>query len=76
MKKVIFQKFLTNTCLPLNLSQCLVNVHLRVPIERVLRETFLWRVTFRPKMGMVKARNLGLRSKKYSSKIVQDYGNI
>ena len=42
----------------------------------MLYETFLWTVVHRPKIGIVKARKLGARSKIFLfSKTVQDYGN-
>ena len=45
-------------------------------IERVLCVTFLQPVMYRPKMGIVKARKLRVRSKIFLfSKTVQDYGN-
>ena len=41
-----------------------------------MSETFLWPIMYRPKMGIVKARKLGLRSKIFLfSKTEQDNGN-
>ena len=45
-------------------------------MESMLPETFLQPVMYRPKMGIVKARKLGAKSKIFLfSKTVQDYGN-
>ena len=50
--------------------------YLGIHTERVLCETFLRPVMYWPKMGTVKARKLGARSKIFLfSKTVQDCGN-
>ena len=62
------------SCLILNNE--LIHRDLTIHIERVLCETFLQPVMDRPKMGVMKARKLGVRSNFFLfSKMVQDYGN-
>ena len=47
-----------------------------VIMEIFLCETFLWPIMYKPKMGTVKARKLGVRSKIFLfSKMVHDNGN-
>ena len=49
---------------------------LSIQMERVLFETCLWIDVFWPKMGIVKARKLGVRSEIFLfPKIMQGYGN-
>ena len=49
---------------------------LRIHIERVLCETLLWPVMYWLKIGIVKARKLGVSLKIFLiSKMLQDYGN-
>ena len=55
----------------------LVVYDVSIYIERVLHETFLCPIMYRPKIGMMKARKLGITSKIFLfSKALQDYGNI
>ena len=60
----------------LDIQGWLIEILVSIHIDRVLCETFLWTVMYRPKMGIVKAIKLGLISKLFLfCKTVQDYGN-
>ena len=55
---------------------CLTHRDLSIHIERVLCEIFLRHVMYLPKMGIVQARKLGVRSNfVLFSKTEHDYGN-
>ena len=71
-----WERDVVDALLPLGFELMTTQRDLGNHIERVLRETFLWLVMHWPKMGIVKARKMDVRSKLFLlSKAVQDFGN-